>query len=404
VTQGCVESRHARLTDFLLATLFGCIGAGVGSWFGMRPEAHRVRRLLLAALIIGNLVVTAIAAQSMVGAEIDEWDCSYPLLVANELSEDRPWLGRIRGLAIYPVALSAADVERLAAAPLSREGVGLRRQAGALALYAFDATYRQAAPQLLRDGPREDLLLPRSGPSRWQLEDGALVVRGPIVARSAGAAHEICSAIMASKAFAAEVEVASADLAQSGPARIVSHSADLLHRNFTLGEEFGRLVVRIRTPWNGENGALLPLETEAPVLTDGWHRIVFGYARGTASLFMDGAEIARPVPYYTMMLVGEGVAIRIAFIAAPLFSVMGLIAALLFRSYSPLVDCVRVYSAAALLPVLAAIALAAEHGYEQDWLLLGAAALAPGLGMIVGRALAGIPRWQSRLSALRQIG
>lgn len=402
--QVLVESRHARLTDFLLATVFGCIGAGVGSWLGMRPEAHKVRSLLLAALLAGNLVVIAITAQSIVDAEVDEWDCSYPLLVANELSEDRPWLGRTRGLAIYPVALSAAEIERLAAVPLSREGVELRRQTGALVLYGFDAIQGQTAPQLLRDGPREDLVLPPSGPSTWQIEDGALVVQGPMVVRSADAAREICAAIMASKAFTAEVEVASADVAQGGPARILSQSADALHRNFTIGEESGRLVVRIRTPWNGENGALLPLETETPVLTDGWHHIVFSYARGTASLFMDGAEIAPSVPYHKMMLVGEGVAIRIAFIAATLFWVMGLIASVLFRSHSLAVDCAQVYGAAALLPVLVASALAAAHGFEQDRLLLSAAALAPGVGMLVGRALAGMRMWESRLSVRSRTG
>jgi VanZ family protein len=397
LTQSFIESRHARLTDFLLATVFGCIGAGVGSWLGVRPEARKVRRLFFAVLITGNLVVTLIASQSIVAAGIDEWDCSYPLLVANELTEDRPWLGRIRGLAIYPMALSAADIQRLATAPLSREGVDLRRKTGVLALYGFDAIHGQTAPQLLPDGPRDDLVLPPSGPSTWQIEDGVLVVQGPILVRSAGAANAICSAIVASKAFTAEVEVASADVAQGGPARILSQSADALHRNFTIGEEFGRLVARIRTPWNGENGAFLPLETETPVLTDGWHHIVFSYARGTASLFMDGAEIAPSVPYHKMMLVGEGVAIRIAFVAATLFWVMGLIASVSFRSHSLAVDCAQVYGAAALLPVLVASALAAGHGFEQDRLLLSAAALAPGLGMLVGRALARMQMWESRL-------
>jgi hypothetical protein len=404
LAQCAIEDRHARLSDLILSLAFGAAGVQLGSWLGMRPEARKVRRLLLAALIAGNAVVTFIEAQSLIDAELDGWDCDYPLLVANELTGNRPWLGHIRGFAIYPSALSAADIERLGSAPLSRKGSELHRRGGAMAVYRFDAIREQTAPQLSGSGPRTGLLLPSRGSSTWQIENEALAVRGPIVVRSAGPARDICLAIMASKAFAVEVEVASADVAQGGPARIVSQSADILHRNFTLGEEFGRLVVRIRTPWNGENGAFLPLETEAPVLTDGWHRVVFSYARGTASLFMDGAEIAPPLPYHKMMPISEGVAIRIALIAVALFWAMGLIASILFRSYSLAVHCAQVYGAAALVPVLVAVALTAWYGYEQDRLFFAAAALAPGLGMIVGRAFADMLTWQSRAAAIRRPG
>ena len=39
------------------------------------------------------------------------WDSSYPLVVANESTGDRPWLGEIYLLAGYCQALSAEQVD-----------------------------------------------------------------------------------------------------------------------------------------------------------------------------------------------------------------------------------------------------------------------------------------------------
>ena len=56
-----------------------------------------------------------------------DWDRGFALLLANETTGDRPWLGRYHMVAIYDRALTAAEVARHTAAgarPLQRPAGG----------------------------------------------------------------------------------------------------------------------------------------------------------------------------------------------------------------------------------------------------------------------------------------
>jgi hypothetical protein len=266
----------------------------------------------------------------------------------------------------------------------------LRGDAGAIALYSFAAVQGQRAPQLLQTGPRTDLLLPPRDPSAWQVQGGALEIHAPTLIQSRGATREQCESVMASQAFAVELEVASAGIPQGGPARIVSNSSDPLHRNFTLGEEFGALVLRVRTPWTGQNGERLALETKGPVLDDGWHHVVFGYAQGAATLFVDGAQPEPPVRYYELVRINDDphhtIAVRIAALAAPIFLVMGVLASFIVPARPTVDSFAKAYALSALVPIVVAIALSAWFSHNQDWLFLVAAIVCPGVGFTAGLA------------------
>jgi PKD repeat protein len=57
-------------------------------------------------------------ASGTVGGDFSNWDGNYRLALANELTEDRPWLGEFHLVAIYNRALSQAEVsQNLAAGP-----------------------------------------------------------------------------------------------------------------------------------------------------------------------------------------------------------------------------------------------------------------------------------------------
>ena len=54
--------------------------------------------------------------------------------------------------------------------------------------------------------------------------------------------------------FTLDLVITVTDTVQQGPARILSLSRDPWHRNLTLGQDGSSLVVRLRTPFSGENG------------------------------------------------------------------------------------------------------------------------------------------------------
>jgi hypothetical protein len=87
-----------------------------------------------------------------------------------------------------------------------------------------------------------------------------------------------------------EVVLAPATLRQEGPARIVSFSLDPMQRNFTLGQERARLILRLRTPQTGDNG--MNPQTELCELrnTDPVH-VLITYSPGRLVCYVNGARV-----------------------------------------------------------------------------------------------------------------
>lgn len=62
---------------------------------------------------VRRLYVNAVEeAMDTLGGDFTNWDPTYPLLMANELTLDRAWLGELHRIAVYNRALSAAEVEQ----------------------------------------------------------------------------------------------------------------------------------------------------------------------------------------------------------------------------------------------------------------------------------------------------
>lgn len=79
---------------------------------------------------------------------------------------------------------------------------------------------------------------------------------------------------------------------QNGPARIISFSQDSSIRNFTLGQEGGNLILRLRTPKTGVNGSppdttLCPIRSGQPI------HVLVTYRPGSLSCFVNGKQVLR---------------------------------------------------------------------------------------------------------------
>jgi hypothetical protein len=82
-------------------------------------------------------------------------------------------------------------------------------------------------------------------------------------------------------AFTIRVSCATDLMYQEGPARIVSNSASTLRRNFTLGQQGSDLVVRVRTPETGENGARFETHIEGMFATTEMRDVLVTYNGAT---------------------------------------------------------------------------------------------------------------------------
>jgi outer membrane protein assembly factor BamB len=90
--------------------------------------------------------------------------------------------------------------------------------------------------------------------------------------------------------FTIEVVVTPKNVQQFGPARIISFSSDAYRRNFTLGQDRGRFVLRLRTPATGENG-MRPETVLCPAEAGVIQHLVVSYSPGRLRCCLDGKQV-----------------------------------------------------------------------------------------------------------------
>ena len=186
-------------------------------------------------------------AETTVAGDTSNWDTNYRFALANELTQDRPWLGEFYQVAIYDRVLSEREV-------LSKFKAGnTTKPQDALALYDF----RDGSSQSIKDrSNRPDplhLRIENISAVKW-LETGGLAVRSPVLIASPEPASKISNAVRKSNAVTIEAWIKPDNTTQSGPARIVTVSRDPGSRNFTLGQKAGAYEVRFRTTSTSANG------------------------------------------------------------------------------------------------------------------------------------------------------
>ncbi len=87
-----------------------------------------------------------------------------------------------------------------------------------------------------------------------------------------------------------EAVVTPANTRQSGPARIISFSTDAYRRNFTLGQDRERFVLRLRTPETGENG-MKPETVLCRVRAGATQHLVVTYSPGSLACYLNGRQV-----------------------------------------------------------------------------------------------------------------
>ncbi len=179
--------------------------------------------------------------------ELSVWDDDFRLALGNELTGDRPWLGQLHRVALYPRALTAGEIARSA-----ETGYG-KSPAGPVALYAFDhGTGRIVKDISGANGPL-DLRIEDPSAVQW-LDGGGLRILRPTLIASTKAATRISDAVRKSGTISIEAWITPANTTQEGPARIVTISRDTGVRNVTLGQNARAYEVRLRTTTTSANG------------------------------------------------------------------------------------------------------------------------------------------------------
>lgn len=233
----------------------------------------------LTAGFIGYMALTFLIFSALVpsATNLKNWEPTFPLLLGNERTGDRPWQGYVSEVYIADRAISQQEVARLFSDNRSFAIIG----------DSLVASYQLTGKGSYRDrtGQLPDLTW-RGQPPDAQDERGVFL-RSSHWLETATGVTSMTQRLRETSQFTLSTTVATADTTQMGPARIVSLSSGREHRNFTLGQNGTNLVFRLRTPVTGENGTYPEVVVPDIFVDTKPHHIVISYSGSVLKLYID---------------------------------------------------------------------------------------------------------------------
>lgn len=162
-----------------------------------------------------------------------------------------------------------------------------RIREGLLALYTFDSKTGDTVYDTSGVDVALDLTIEDVENVTWG--EGTLTVDAETLIASSEAATKLHDNISDNKALTVEAWIASDNLNQSGPARIISLSENSRRRNFTLGQDDSQYNFRLRTTATGNNGSKVSLSTPTGAVETELTHVVYTWEEtaNVAKLYVD---------------------------------------------------------------------------------------------------------------------
>jgi hypothetical protein len=223
-----------------------------------RPRSLVLYRAVAVAAIPIAILGTLAILPHHAASDFSNWDPGFHVAVGNEITGDRPWSGTVSEFAIYPIAMTPAQINQLGSQAASSDTTG------------------KVSPEAPVVGPMH--------PAVSTTGLGLLSKQEEL---------KLYDTLVSRNQFTLVVLMQTNSLEQTGPARIVTYSQDAFSRNFTLAQIGNTLTFRLRTPNSGGNGAD-PALYSPPVLKLNRPALVAAVYDGRfSSLYVDGKRVAR---------------------------------------------------------------------------------------------------------------
>lgn len=278
ILQLFIVGRDPSLADILNNTIGTVCGLLIFYWGGKKLLSYlsRLSVKLLAVIVIVYYLVFAFAFLSLSKATgLDNWDPTFPLILGNELSGDRPWQGTISNLQIADYPFSAQEIEQV----FDGETVD-----SLIAFYPLNSVTSLAD----QTHQQPDLIWHDSPPAANQETGVELDAKHWLLSRTP--ATDLSRRLASSSQFTLSALVTTANQYQTGPARIVSLSTDVFHRNLTIGQDGTDLIIRLRTPATGDDGSQPELDVPDVFADNQPHQLIIIYDGLTLNTYIDSFD------------------------------------------------------------------------------------------------------------------
>jgi glycopeptide antibiotics resistance protein len=296
-------SRVPSLLDLIANSLGVVVGLFVYHFFGsaflkllsnllVKTKSHDFLPFLITCLILYMCVVIFMIIKLQQASRLQNWDSTYPLLLGNEATGDRPWEGSLFEVHFADQSISESQATEI----FSEADPSLVLEDSLIGSYRLSS--RKRNHDIIEHLP--DLIWYGTPPSLADDYGAKLAVGSWLI--TDGPVAQLTQAIQETSKFTIVMDIASARSEQYGPARILSISEDPEHRNLTIGQEGEDLVLRFRYPTNGKR-AEKPIVIFQDIFVDQLtHKIIITYDAPELKLYVDERERLYTVSFIPELL------------------------------------------------------------------------------------------------------
>ncbi|MDJ0598220.1 MAG: VanZ family protein [Crocosphaera sp.] len=251
-----IPSRASTFSDIVLNILGGCLGFLLFElWVQQQSKIkqlqwprvlsnHSVFFKFLALIGYGSTVILLLLIAKNL-TQLSNWNTEFLLTLGNELTGDRPWSGKISHVCWSDQAIPPTQVSQLLSGTCPHT----------------DGMFTVSYP-LVGDNPyiEQHQQLPPLVPQRQKpspITSDGVHLNPQYWLTTVAPVNTLNQAIRKTSQFTLRATIATDNLQQIGPARIITLSSDPFHRNFTLAQQGSDLSIRVRSPLSGDNATQL---------------------------------------------------------------------------------------------------------------------------------------------------
>ena len=296
LSQLLLPSRVSNLSDIVCNSIGGLVGSilfylknniiyFLVAIFTGNIQKLTYRSILKAIIIYCSIVVLAIFTL-LNNVNLNNWDSNYYLAIGNEVTGVRPWSGKIQSLQISDRCSNNSDISRL----LTRQNSFPNSKYEPIIAFDFEGNNSKKAIELIWQ--KGDDNKPNSNVSNTYVLDISsknkyISVNSQHWLKTKFPATHLNNKLKNNDEFTISMRVATNDIKQNDPARIVTLAAGIYTHNLLVAQKKKDLHFRLRTPITGKNAASPELIIPDVFNDTLFHNIVITFARRTLSFYID---------------------------------------------------------------------------------------------------------------------
>ncbi|MDY7020386.1 MAG: hypothetical protein SWJ54_03360, partial [Cyanobacteriota bacterium] len=291
-----LPSRAPTSVDLLSNTISGFLGSWI--FYIIRNQLERTSttvlknlyrnikpllyfRSLILILLGYVIIISCLLWHLQTATQLKNWDKSFPLIIGDELTENRVWEGQVSQVCIANTAASKAQASLLLSDIQSCDPLADSLVAN-YNLQTIQTTYRDRSGNL----PNLEWI---DTPSSEANEQGVFLGKNQGL-KTQKSVDFFADKIQQTSAFTISTQITTSNLTQDGPARILTISKDLMFRNLTIGQSGSDLRVRLRNPITGENGLEPEIQIFDVFSEPKTHNLVISYTGSELQIYLDRVE------------------------------------------------------------------------------------------------------------------